>query len=104
MRIRSTIPAMVAPLLLAGCGQWTPLIPGTPLGDKHFWFLVAGIQYYCGAAANIYFFQFMLYLFQHRHMFAHVAPLFKFSNMLADDVHSLRYLTLANFQCFIFYA
>lgn len=33
------------PLLLAGCGDWTPLIPGTPLGDKHFWFLTAGLQY-----------------------------------------------------------
>ena len=33
------------PLLLAGCGDWTPLLPGTPMGDKHFWFLLAGIEY-----------------------------------------------------------
>ena len=36
---------LILPLYLGGCGDWTPLIPGTPLGDKHFWFLAAGIQY-----------------------------------------------------------
>ncbi|WP_374652901.1 amino acid ABC transporter permease [Dongia sp.] len=33
------------PLLLSGCGDWTPLLPGTPMGDKNFWFLTAGIEY-----------------------------------------------------------
>ena len=36
---------LILPLLLAGCGGWTPLLPGTPAGDKHFWFLLAGIEY-----------------------------------------------------------
>jgi polar amino acid transport system permease protein len=33
------------PLLLAGCGDWTPLLPGTPMGDKNFWILTGGLQY-----------------------------------------------------------
>lgn len=33
------------PLLLGGCGDWTPLIPGTPAGDKYFWILTGGFQY-----------------------------------------------------------
>ncbi len=39
------LPILFLPLLLSGCGDWTPLVPGTPLGDKHFWVLTAGIQY-----------------------------------------------------------
>lgn len=36
---------LILPLLLGGCGNWTPIIPGTPTGDQNFWILVAGIQY-----------------------------------------------------------
>lgn len=36
---------LLSPLLLTACGDWTPLVPGTPAGDLHFWFLTAGIQY-----------------------------------------------------------
>lgn len=32
-------------LLLAGCGDWAPLLPGTPAGDKNFWSLVLGLEY-----------------------------------------------------------
>lgn len=32
------------PLLLAGCGDWSPLLPGTPAGDKNFWALILGLQ------------------------------------------------------------
>jgi His/Glu/Gln/Arg/opine family amino acid ABC transporter permease subunit len=37
--------ALVLPFLLTACGDWTPLVPGTPLGDKHFWILLGGFQY-----------------------------------------------------------
>ncbi len=33
------------PLLLAGCGSWTPIIPGTPTGNTNFWILTGGYQY-----------------------------------------------------------
>lgn len=37
--------ALFLPLPLAGCGDWTPLLPGTPAGDKNFWALLTGLQY-----------------------------------------------------------
>lgn len=37
--------ALLLPLPLAACGDWTPLLPGTPAGDKNFWILTGGFQY-----------------------------------------------------------
>ena len=43
MFARRSWPLLLAPFL-TGCGDWTPLVPGTPAGDKNFWFLLTGIQ------------------------------------------------------------
>lgn len=45
MRVHRSAVALAAALLLAGCGNWAPLLPGTPAGDKNFWALVSGLQY-----------------------------------------------------------
>ncbi|MBI2253904.1 MAG: amino acid ABC transporter permease [Proteobacteria bacterium] len=44
-RAASPAAATLLALLLTGCGDWTPLTPGTPTGDKYFWFLTAGFQF-----------------------------------------------------------
>lgn len=36
---------LAAALCLAGCGDWVPLLPGTPAGDRNFWALVSGLQF-----------------------------------------------------------
>ena len=44
MRYFRSLTALAAALLLAGCGNWAALLPGTPAGDKNFWTLVGGFQ------------------------------------------------------------
>ena len=44
-RLLPPVACLALAVSLAGCGDWTPLVPGTPKGDEHFWFLLAGIQY-----------------------------------------------------------
>ncbi|TDQ81573.1 amino acid ABC transporter membrane protein (PAAT family) [Dongia mobilis] len=45
MRVSRLLYAPAAALLLSGCGNWAPLLPGTPAGDKNFWALVSGLEY-----------------------------------------------------------
>jgi polar amino acid transport system permease protein len=45
MRVTRSLFAPAAALLLAGCGDWAPLLPGTPAGDRNFWALISGLEY-----------------------------------------------------------
>lgn len=45
MRYLRSLTALAAALFLAGCGDWTALLPGTPAGDKNFLALTGGFQY-----------------------------------------------------------
>ena len=45
MRYLRSLTALAAALSLAGCGDWTALLPGTPAGEKNFWILISGFNY-----------------------------------------------------------